>query len=111
MAAIWRRGAPTPGIKRLAAEGMKLLNVRSRRSARRPRSALLTGRHAIRSGTHAVRIVAVRALALDWGWEALLATEPAGVYQHPHGRPLLVRKLAGKSLRELVSPSRRIQGT
>ena len=58
-----------------------------------------------------MRIVAVRALALDWGWEALLATEPAGVYQHPHGRPLLVRKLAGKSLRELVSPSRRIQGT
>jgi uncharacterized membrane protein YeiH len=43
----------------------------------------------------------VRALALYLGWEEPLATEPAGVYQHSDGRPLLGRKIAGKSRREL----------
>ncbi len=43
----------------------------------------------------------VRVLALYRGWEAPLAKEPAGVYQHSDGRPLLGRKLAGKSRREL----------
>jgi uncharacterized membrane protein YeiH len=43
----------------------------------------------------------VRVLALYRGWEEPLAKEPAGVYQHSDGRPLLGRKLAGKSLREL----------
>ncbi len=43
----------------------------------------------------------VRMLALYLGWEEPLAREPAGVYQHSDGRPLLGRKLAGKSEREL----------
>jgi uncharacterized membrane protein YeiH len=43
----------------------------------------------------------VRILALYRGWEEPLATEPAGVYQHSDGRPLLGRKLKGKSQREL----------
>lgn len=43
----------------------------------------------------------VRMLALYLGWEEPLAKEPAGVYQHSDGRPLLGRKLAGKSVREL----------
>jgi hypothetical protein len=43
----------------------------------------------------------VRLLALYLGWEEPLAKEPAGVYQHSDGRPLLGRKIAGKSKREL----------
>jgi hypothetical protein len=40
-------------------------------------------------------------LALYRGWEEPLAKEPTGVYQHSDGRPLLGRKLTGKSRREL----------
>jgi uncharacterized membrane protein YeiH len=43
----------------------------------------------------------LRMLALYRGWEEPLAKEPTGVYQHSDGRPLLGRKLAGKSQREL----------
>jgi uncharacterized membrane protein YeiH len=43
----------------------------------------------------------VRLLALYRGWEEPLAREPTGVYQHSDGRPLLGRKIAGKSQREL----------
>jgi uncharacterized membrane protein YeiH len=43
----------------------------------------------------------VRMLALYRAWEEPLATEPAGVYRHDDGRPLLGRKIAGKSQREL----------
>ena len=43
----------------------------------------------------------VRVLALYRGWEEPLAKEPAGVYMHDDGRPLLGRKLKGKSKREL----------
>jgi uncharacterized membrane protein YeiH len=42
-----------------------------------------------------------RLLALYRAWEEPLAKEPAGVYQHSDGRPMLGRKLAGKSQREL----------
>lgn len=43
----------------------------------------------------------VRLTALYRGWEEPLAAEPAGVYRHDDGRPLLGRKIAGKSSREL----------
>ena len=43
----------------------------------------------------------VRVIALYRGWEEPLAKEPAGVYQHSDGRPLLGRKISGKSQREL----------
>jgi uncharacterized membrane protein YeiH len=43
----------------------------------------------------------VRMAALYRGWEEPLAKEPSGVYQHSDGRPLLGRKLVGKSRREL----------
>ena len=43
----------------------------------------------------------VRVLALYRGWEEPLAKQPMGVYKHDDGRPLLGRKLAGKSQREL----------
>jgi uncharacterized membrane protein YeiH len=59
------------------------------------------------AGTWLATIVAfaigftLRMLALYRGWEEPLASEPQGVYQHSDGRPLLGRKLAGKSQREL----------
>jgi uncharacterized membrane protein YeiH len=43
----------------------------------------------------------VRVTALWYAWEEPLASEPAGVYKHDDGRPLLGRKLKGKSQREL----------
>ena len=44
-----------------------------------------------------------RLTALYRGWEEPLAKEPAGVYVHSNGRPLLGRKLQGKSEREIAS--------
>src|SRR5271167_725751 len=43
----------------------------------------------------------LRVMALYRGWEEPLASEPQGVYKHGDGRPLLGRKLADKSQREL----------
>jgi len=43
----------------------------------------------------------LRVMALYRAWEEPLAKEPKGVYQHSDGRPLLGRKIAGKSQREL----------
>jgi uncharacterized membrane protein YeiH len=43
----------------------------------------------------------LRVLCLWYAWEEPLASEPAGVYLHSDGRPMLGRKLQGKSRREL----------
>ena len=48
------RGAPTPRIDRLASEGMRLLNFNVEAQCTPSRSALMTGRFAIRSGTYQV---------------------------------------------------------
>ena len=48
------RGAETPRIDALAAQGMKLLNFNVEAQCTPSRSALMTGRHPIRSGTHSV---------------------------------------------------------
>ena len=50
------RGAPTPRIDKLATEGTRLLNFNVEAQCTPSRSALLTGRFAIRSGTHSVPI-------------------------------------------------------
>ena len=50
------RGAPTPRIDAMAAEGLRLLNFNVEAQCTPSRSALLTGRHPIRSGTHEVPI-------------------------------------------------------
>jgi hypothetical protein len=42
-----------------------------------------------------------RVTALYRAWEEPLASEPKGVYQHDDGRPMLGRKLRGKSEREM----------
>lgn len=48
------RGAPTPRIDRLAGEGLRLTNMNMEAQCTPSRSAILTGRYAIRSGTHSV---------------------------------------------------------
>ena len=50
------RGAPTPRIDQLAAEGQRLLNFNVEAQCTPSRSAVLTGRHPIRSGTQVVPI-------------------------------------------------------
>src|SRR5215469_10236033 len=50
------RGAPTPRIDELASEGLRLLNFNVEAQCTPSRSALLTGRHAIRSGTGSIPI-------------------------------------------------------
>lgn len=44
----------------------------------------------------------VRVLALYKAWEEPLAKEPRGVYLRDDGRPMLGRKLKGKSWREMA---------
>jgi arylsulfatase A-like enzyme len=48
------RGAPTPRIDKLASEGMRLLNFNVEAQCTPTRSALMTGRFSIRSGTYKV---------------------------------------------------------
>jgi arylsulfatase A-like enzyme len=50
------RGAPTPRIDQLASEGLRLLNFNVEAQCTPSRSALMTGRFSIRSGTYAVPI-------------------------------------------------------
>ena len=50
------RGAPTPRIDKLASEGTRLLNFNVEAQCTPSRSALMTGRFSIRSGTYAVPI-------------------------------------------------------
>jgi arylsulfatase A-like enzyme len=50
------RGAPTPRVDSLATDGLKLLNFNVEAQCTPSRSALMTGRHAIRSGTQSVPI-------------------------------------------------------
>ncbi len=50
------RGAATPRIDRLAAEGTRLLNFNVEAQCTPSRSAILTGRFSIRSGTHSIPI-------------------------------------------------------
>jgi arylsulfatase A-like enzyme len=48
------RGAPTPHIDQLAAEGLRLTNFNVEAQCTPSRSAIMTGRYSIRSGTHSV---------------------------------------------------------
>ena len=50
------RGAPTPRIDSIAEQGQQLLNFNVEAQCTPSRSALLTGRHAIRSGTGSVSV-------------------------------------------------------
>src|SRR5713226_8564613 len=48
------RGAPPPRLDKLGSEGMRLLNFNVEAQCTPTRSALMTGRFPIRSGTHSV---------------------------------------------------------
>ena len=48
------RGAATPRIDKLASEGLRLTNMNMEAQCTPSLSAILTGRYAIRSGTHSV---------------------------------------------------------
>src|SRR5499427_7980851 len=50
------RGAPTPRIDKLASEGMRLMNFNVEAQCTPSRSAIMTGRFSMRSGTHSVPI-------------------------------------------------------
>lgn len=50
------RGAPTPHIDRLAAEGTRQLNFNIEAQCIPSRSAILTGRFSIRSGKHSIPV-------------------------------------------------------
>jgi arylsulfatase len=50
------RGAPTPRIDALAAEGLRLTNFNVEAQCTPSRSAIMTGRFSIRSGTHTIPI-------------------------------------------------------
>lgn len=50
------RGAPTPRIDQLAAEGIRLTNFNVEAQCTPSRSALMTGRFSLRSGTYAVPV-------------------------------------------------------
>ena len=50
------RGAATPRIDKLATEGTRLLNFNVEAQCTPSRSAIMTGRFSIRSGTHSVPI-------------------------------------------------------
>ncbi len=65
------RGAPTPNIDKLASQGLRLTNFNTEAQCVPSRSALMTGRFSIRSGTYAVPI-GVRLYGLV-PWEITLA--------------------------------------
>jgi arylsulfatase A-like enzyme len=60
------RGAPTPRIDTLASEGMRLLNFNVEAQCTPTRSALMTGRFSIRSGTYEVPIGGVPDGLTQW---------------------------------------------
>ena len=64
------RGAETPRLDALAEEGMKLLNFNVENQCTPTRSALMTGRHPIRSGT--TRVVWGQLYGMV-GWEKTMA--------------------------------------
>jgi len=60
------RGAATPRIDKLATEGTRLTNFNVEAQCTPSRSALMTGRFAIRSGTHSVPRVALKRSSARW---------------------------------------------
>jgi arylsulfatase len=70
------RGAATPRIDKLATEGTRLLNFNVEAQCTPSRSAIMTGRYAIRSGTHSVPFPG----QLDGltRWEVTIAELPSG---------------------------------
>ncbi len=72
------RGAPTPRIDGLASEGARLLNFNVEAQCTPSRSALLTGRHPIRSGTQTVPLTGGPDGLTQWQVTIALALSDAG---------------------------------
>lgn len=60
------RGAPTPRIDKLATEGTRLTNFNVEAQCTPSRSAIMTGRFAIRSGTHSVPTIGMKDGLTQW---------------------------------------------
>ena len=80
------RGAATPRIDALAADGMKLLNFNVEAQCTPSRSALLTGRHAIRSGTQTVPIAGGADGLTRWEVTSAQALSDAGYATAMYGK-------------------------
>jgi arylsulfatase A-like enzyme len=72
------RGAPTPRIDELATEGKRLLNFNVEAQCTPSRSALLTGRHAIRSGTQTIPVTGGNDGLTQWEVTSAKALSDAG---------------------------------
>jgi arylsulfatase A-like enzyme len=80
------RGAPTPRIDRLAAEGLRLTNMNMETQCTPSRSAIMTGRHAIRSGTHSVPFGGVADGLTQWEVTIGESLSAAGYATALHGK-------------------------
>lgn len=80
------RGAPTPRIDRLAEEGTRLLNFNVEAMCTPSRSALLTGRHPIRSGTANVPITGGPEGLTRWEVTTAQALSDAGYATAMYGK-------------------------
>ena len=80
------RGAPTPRIDRLAAEGLRLTNMNIEAQCTPSRSAILTGRYAVRSGTHSVPFGGVADGLTQWEVTLAEALSEAGYATALYGK-------------------------
>src|SRR5260221_4303758 len=80
------RGAPTPRIDKLAAEGLRLTNMNMETQCTPSRSAILIGRHAIRSGTHSVPFGGVADGLTQWEVTMAESLSAAGYATALHGK-------------------------
>ncbi len=80
------RGAPTPRIDRLASEGLRLTNMNMEAQCTPSRSAILTGRYAIRSGTHSVPFGGVADGLTQWEVTIAEALSAAGYATALYGK-------------------------
>jgi len=80
------RGALTPRIDQLAAEGLRLTNMNMETQCTPSRSSLMTGRFAVRSGTYAVPFGGVPEGLTQWEVTVAEALSEAGYATALHGK-------------------------
>lgn len=80
------RGARTPRIDKLASEGLRLTNMNMEAQCTPSRSAIMTGRYAIRSGTHSVPFGGVADGLTQWEVTMAEALSGAGYATALYGK-------------------------
>jgi arylsulfatase len=80
------RGAPTPRLDKLAGEGLRLTNMNMEAQCTPSRSSILTGRFAIRSGTHSVPFGGVADGLTQWEVTIAEALSAAGYATALYGK-------------------------